>query len=309
MEAVANKIKILYDKNKRKIFNKNTTPYFLLMPAVIFICVIVIYPMIRTIGYSLTDYKIWKANEIKFVGFNNYINLFKSDDFILSFVNTFKWVVIILAFQFVIGLFMALILNESFKFNGIVRGLVLIPWVTPSIMTALMWVWMYHGNFGVINYLLTALKITDSNIPFLAQTSTSLYSCAVTAIWQGVPFFAIMLLAGLKSIPVEHYEAAYVDGATGYQSFIHITLPGLKDIILVTTLLRLIWITNSVDLIFLMTGGGPANSSLTLSVYTYVTAQKGFDFGNSSAMAVCLTMLLTVFALFYVKKINMGKDK
>jgi multiple sugar transport system permease protein len=292
---------------KRKKIKK--APYLLLMPAVTFICVIVIYPMIRTVGYSLTDYKIWKADSIQFVGINNYARLFKNSDFLLSFTNTFKWVAIILTFQFVIGLMMALILNEKFKLNGFVRGLVLIPWVTPSIMTALMWVWMYHGNFGIINYILTSLKITNDNIPFLAQASTSLYSCAVTAIWQGVPFFAIMLLAGLKSIPVEHYEAAYVDGASRLKSFLHITLPGLKDIIYVTTLLRLIWIANSVDLIYLMTGGGPANSSLTLSVYTYLTAQKGFDFGNSSAMAVCLTLLLTVFALFYVRKINMGKDQ
>lgn len=294
---------------RNKLFNKRTYPYLLLAPAVTFIMLVVIYPMFKTIEYSFMDYKIWKADDIRFVGLQNYIKLSTDPDFINSFVNTLKWVAIVLVFQFVLGLAIALLLNTTFKFRGIVRGIILIPWVTPSIMTALMWVWMYHGSFGVFNYLLTSLHITKDYIPFLAQISTSLYSCMLTSIWQGMPYFAIMLMAGLSGIPIELYEAGNVDGTSKLQAFFYITLPGLKNTIFITTLLRTIWIANNVDLIFLMTQGGPANSSLTLSVNAYVTAQKGFDFGNASAMSVYLSLLLTLVAIFYVKKLNMGGNK
>jgi len=293
-------------KKHKHSFLINAQPYLLLLPAVLFMLIIVIYPMIKTINYSFTDYKVWKANDVKFVGLQNYINLFKDPAFLLSLTNTLKWVAIILAFQLLIGLGIALLLNMNFKFRGIARGLVLIPWITPSIMTSLMWVWMYHGSFGIINYALKGMHLIKEFIPFLSQTTTSLYSVMLTSIWQGVPYFALMLMAGLSSIPSELYEAGNVDGTSKWQAFIHITLPSLKNIIFITTLLRTIWIANNVDLIYLMTNGGPANSSMTMSVLSFVTAQKGFDFGYASAMSVTLSIMLVFVAIIYVKKMDMG---
>jgi len=298
---------IAVKKNKiKKSFWKTAQPYLLLLPAVLFMLIIVIYPMLKTINYSFTDFKVWKANNVKFVGLENYANLLKDPAFLLACANTIKWVVIILSFQLMIGLGIALLLNMKFKFRGIARGIVLIPWITPSIMTSLMWVWMYHGNFGVINYALKGMHIIKEFIPFLSQTKTSLYSVMVTSIWQGVPYFALMLMAGLSSIPGELYEAGNVDGTSTLQAFLHITLPGLKNIIFITTLLRTIWIANNVDLIYLMTNGGPANSSMTMSVLSFITAQKGFDFGYASAMSVTLSCFLVIVAIFYVKKMDMG---
>lgn len=303
---VKNAITFVRDKGriKRKIFNEKTNPYILIAPAVIFILTIVVYPVLRTIYYSFFDFKLWKMNNITFVGMDNYLSLLKDPDYILAFINTFKWVIIVVSLQFAFGMLIALLLSQHFMLRGFVRAVILIPWVTPSVVTALMWVWMYHGNFGIINYLLNLVGIIDDFVPFLAQTTTALYACMVTVIWQGTPFFVIMLIAGLSGIPAELYEASNVDGASSMQKFIHITLPCLRNTIFITTLLRIIWVANNVDIIYLMTGGGPANSSLTIPVDAYITAQKGYDFGYASSMSVTLAIILSIMAIFYVKKMK-----
>jgi ABC-type sugar transport systems, permease components len=294
---------------KKRIFNDTTLPFFLMLPAFLFIFTVVLYPMIKTFSYSFYNYKLWDPKNYKFIGLENYLYLVKNADFIASFVNTLKWVVIILFFQFALGLGTALLLKCDFKFRELIRAIVLIPWVTPSILVALMWVWMYHGTFGVINYVLGSLKLINDYIPWLAQTDTAIYACMLTVIWQGMPFFAIMLIAGLSGIPNELYEAGRVDGTSRLQAFLHITLPSLKNVIFITTMLRVIWIANNVDMIYIMTGGGPASSSLTLSVNAYITAQKTFDFGRASAMSVLLTILLSIVAFVYVKKQNLSGVK
>ena len=291
---------------RRHLF-RSLQPYLLLLPAILFMLVIIIYPVMRTVQYSFTDYKLWKANDIKWLGLGNYRSLLEDTDFLLASVNTLKWVLIILVFQFLIGLGVALLLNKSFRLRSVARGIVLIPWITPSIMTSLMWMWMYHGSFGVINHILRELNLIKEFIPFLSQTTTALYSCIFTAIWQGVPYFALMLMAGLSGIPDDLYEAGAVDGTSSWQAFWHITLPGLKNIIFITTLLRTIWIANNVDLIYLMTGGGPANSTMTMSVLSFVTAQKGFDFGYASSMSVVLSICLAIVAILYVRRMDIGE--
>jgi multiple sugar transport system permease protein len=298
--------KITQKKNNHYL--RKAQPYLLLTPALLFVLLIVVYPVLCTFYYSVTDYKIWSSNNIKFIGLSNYTKLFHDPVFLQASLNTLKWVVIVLIVQFLLGLGIALLLNMNFKFRLIARGLVLIPWITPSIMTSLMWMWMYNGNFGIINYILQALHLTKQFIPFLSQTSTAIYSVMFTYIWQGVPYFALMLTAGLSGISPVLYEASSVDGANHWNAFWHITLPSLKNIIFITTLLRMIWIANNVDLIYMMTGGGPADSTMTLSVLSFVTAQKGFDFGYASAISVCLSVCLLFVAFFYIKKMNPRGD-
>ncbi|MEG2841900.1 MAG: sugar ABC transporter permease, partial [Ruthenibacterium sp.] len=155
------------------------------------------------------------------------------------------------------------------------------------------------GNFGVLNDLLMKIGLIDNPIPFLSQTTTSLPSVIVTIVWQGVPFFALMLMAGLQGIPTDLYEAANIDGATGLQKLFRITIPSLKDVIFVTTLLRIIWVSNSVDVIFNMTEGGPAYSTQTLSVYVYNKA-NALNLGYASAMALVMTLILSLVAIPYL---------
>ncbi|MBQ3479787.1 MAG: sugar ABC transporter permease, partial [Clostridia bacterium] len=187
-----------------------------------------------------------------------------------------------------------------FKGRGVVRAVSLIPWVTPGVLIALMRRWMYDGNYGVINDLLMRLGLIKENIAFLSKPGTAMASVIVTIVWQGIPFFALMLLAGLQGISYDLYEAASIDGATGWQKLIYVTIPSLRNTIFVTTMLRIIWVANSVDVIFNMTEGGPAYATQTLSVYIYKKA-SALDMGYASAMAIMLMLVLLLAAIPYLR--------
>jgi multiple sugar transport system permease protein len=202
--------------------------------------------------------------------------------------------------QFVFGFSLALLLNQHFFGRGIVRSLSLIPWVTPGVLIGLMWRWIYDGNYGVLNDILTKIGISDSFIPFLAQRNTSFPAVIVTIIWQGIPFFSIMLLAGLQGIPSSLYEAADIDGAKQVQKLFYITIPSLRNTIFVTTLLRIIWVANSVDVIYSMTEGGPAYATQTLSVYIFNKANS-MDLGFAATMSVFLMLLLSFVSVPYLQ--------
>lgn len=281
------------------------TPYLLVAPALCLMLLIVAYPILNSLFMSFFNYTLYKPKNIKFIGLSNYISVLKDPVFKEALINTFIWVILGVFFQFLFGLILALLLNKDFKGRGMIRSIILIPWVTPGVLIGLMWSWMYDGNYGVINDILSKLGIIKDYVPWLAQSSTSLSSVLVTIIWQGIPFFAIMLLAGLQAIPRELYEAAEVDGASSWHCFWNITMPLLKPTILVSSLLRIIWVANSIDVIYIMTGGGPGYSSLTLSVYTYIKAQKALDFGYSSTLAIFLTLILSSVAFLYLKNLKL----
>ena len=253
--------------------------------------------------YSLMQYILYKPQEKAFSGLENYIQAFSDPLFYTSLLNTGFWIAGIITFQFLLGFVTALILKNNFRGQGLARSLVLIPWVTPSVITALMWRWMYDGNYGLINQILRRLGLINEFIPFLADKSTALGAIIFALIWQGFPFFAVMLLAGLQAIPQELYEAASIDGAGKWAGFRRITLPMLKPIILTTVLLRTIWVANSLDIIIIMTGGGPGYSTYTLPVYSYIKAYKGMDFGYASTLAVFLTIFLMIIVFGYIRSI------
>ena len=261
---------------------KSIYPYLLVAPALIIILCVVFIPVINAIGMSFQSYDLRRPNDIVFVGLANYIAAFKDELFWKALWKTILWVVFGVGFQFVFGFILALLLNKKFRGRGVVRAVSLIPWVTPGILIGLMWRWMYDGNYGVLNDILQKLHILNKSIPFLAQTNTAFPAVVVTIIWQGIPFFALMILAGLQGIPGELYEAADMDGATGFQKLFKITIPSIKNTIFITGLLRIIWVANSVDVIFNMTEGGPAYATQTLSVYVFNKAQA-LNLGYSSA--------------------------
>ncbi|MGE0074086.1 MAG: carbohydrate ABC transporter permease [Sphaerochaetaceae bacterium] len=287
---------------------RDLLPYALVTPALAITIAIIFLPMFQTITYSFSQYILYKPQEKGFIGFENYKTALSDPLFASSLLHTFVWIVSIIVFQFLLGFTTALLLNRRFAGRGIARSLILVPWVTPSVITALMWRWMYDGNHGLINQLLAKFGLIKEFIPFLAQTSTAMGSIIVALIWQGFPFFAIMLLAGLQAIPDELYEAAEIDGATKTQRFFNVTIPMLKPVILTTILLRTIWVANSLDIILIMTGGGPGYSTYTLPVYSYIKAYKGMDFGYSSTIAVLLTILLMIIVTGYVRNILKSQE-
>lgn len=277
-------------------------PYLLLTPALLVVLSVVFVPLFNAVLMSFQSYDLRHPKDIGFIAFANYIQAFHDELFWRSLLRTFFWVLFGVGFQFVGGFALALLMNKSFKGRGIVRSLSLIPWVTPGVLIGLMWQWMYNGNYGVLNdILVNKLHLFAENIPFLASSSTAFPSVIVTIVWQGIPFFALMLLAGLQGISHDLYEAADLDGASRWDKLIHITIPGLRNTIYVTTLLRIIWVANSVDVIFNMTGGGPAYSTQTLSVYVY-NKSVALDMGYASAMSLILTILLCCVSVPYLKQ-------
>lgn len=278
---------------------KSIYPYLLVAPALLIILCVVFVPVVNAISMSFQSYDMRRPKEIAFIGLKNYITIFQDPLFWKALIKTILWVVFGVGFQFLFGFILAILLNKHFRGRGVVRAVSLIPWVTPGVLIGLMWRWMYDGNYGVLNDILRKLHLISDNIPFLAQNSTAFPSVIITIIWQGIPFFALMILAGLQGIPAELYEAADIDGASGIQKLFRVTIPSIKNTILITALLRVIWVANSVDVIFNMTGGGPAYSTQTLSVYVFNKANV-LDMGYSSAMAIMLAIVLCAAAIPYL---------
>jgi multiple sugar transport system permease protein len=284
-------------------------PYMFLSPALFATVAIIFFPIIYAVSLSFMDYVIWKPDEMGFVGLKNYIAVWDDEIFLISLKNTFVWIFGVIGLQLALGFMTALILNQQFPMRGVARAIILIPWVTPSVITALMWRWMYDGNTGVLNDLLVRVGLLERYVPWLAQGATALPAVMVALMWQGFPFFAIMILAGLQAIPTELYEVADVDGATTVQKFFRITFPMITPVLFTTILLRSIWVANSLDIIFIMTGGGPGYNSHTLPLYSYIKAYRGLDFGYAGTIAVYLTILLIAVVTLYVIRISQTEDQ
>lgn len=286
---------------------KSIWPYLLVAPAVLIILCVVFIPVINAILMSFQSYDLRRPKEIAFNGIANYVSAFSDKLFWSALWHTLVWVIAGVGFQFLFGFILALLLNQKFKGRGVVRAVSMIPWVTPGVLIGLMWRWIYDGNFGVLNDLMIRAHLLEDKIPFLSQVPTAFPSVIVTIIWQGIPFFALMLLAALQGVSTDMYEAADIDGATAWQKLVYITLPSIKNTIFVTGLLRIIWVANSVDVIFNMTEGGPAYSTQTLSVYVYNKA-NALNLGYASAMAILLALLLLVVAIPYLR-MNFREDR
>ncbi len=279
---------------------RSVWPYLLVAPAVLIILCVVFIPVINAVIMSFQNYDLRRPKEIAFNGVANYIAAFSDKLFWDALWRTILWVGFGVGFQFLFGFILALLLNQKFPGRGVIRAVSMIPWVTPGVLIGLMWRWIYDGNFGVLNDMLLKIHAVTEKIPFLSQVSTAFPSVIVTIIWQGIPFFALMLLAALQGVSTEMYEAADIDGATPWQKLIYVTIPSIKNTIFVTALLRVIWVANSVDVIFNMTEGGPAYSTQTLSVYVF-NKGNALNLGYASAMALILAALLLVASIPYLK--------
>jgi multiple sugar transport system permease protein len=276
----------------------------LLSPALVLLLGIVAYPIARAIWLSFHRLEILRPDLSQFVGLDNYRGLLQDPVIRIALQNSGVWVVGVVLFQFLGGLVGALILNRQFPGRAAVRGLALIPWATPSVLVALMWTWMLDGNYGLLNDLLVKTGILSRFQPWLAQPGTALPAVMLADVWQGIPFFAVMLLAALQAIPEDLFEAARIDGASPWRVFCHVTLPLLLPTILITTMLRMIWTANYMDLIMVMTGGGPGYSSLTVPLHAYYTAYKRLDFGYGSTIAIVQVAVLAGAIVFYLRQLR-----
>lgn len=285
-------------KKKRKM----NSDYTFILPAVIFICFLMVYPILYNILMSFKDVTISNLiqGEQNFVGFKNFQSIFRDKYFWSSFRNTFIFLVLCLTFQFSIGFLFALFFNKKFKGNKWMRAVLLVAWMNPIIITGTIYKWLLAGDGGIVNYLLMNLGITSHTINFLSSPVTALYSVIFANIWVGIPFNMIILLSGLQSISEDMYESASIDGANAIAKFLHITLPMMKSTIIVLILLGFIYTFKVFDIIYAMTGGGPANASQILPYYSYELSFKMFRFGEGAAVSTVSFGIIAIFALIYV---------
>ena len=292
---------------KRNI-KKRLEPQAFMTPSYIVLILFMGYPLINCIRLAFSNYKLTALDDVSFAGLSNFMRIFEDRDIGMITLNTVKFVVITLIFQLVLGFILAMALKKPFKGRGIYQGFVFLPWAFSSFVVGLIFQWMFNAEFGPIVDVLLKLGITSERISFLGSPKLALYTVIVALVWQGIPFFGIMLLAALQSVPEELMEAAKLDGANAFQRFFTVTLPCIKPTLITTTLLRTVWIFNNTDLIYIMTKGGPANSSHTLASYMFTKAYSTLDFGFASALGVLFMILLSLFALFYMKVTRFGKE-
>jgi ABC-type sugar transport systems, permease components len=286
--------------------NTQAIGYIFVFPLVAVLLLFLAYPIAKA---ALMSFQYWympspKPEKNYFVGFQNYYNVFADPKFTNSVLITTLYIVITVILRFILGLITSILFNKGIKGRGIARALIVIPWAVPEVVACLIWILMYDTDFGIINFLALNLHIFSQPFGFLTNPSIALYSAMAVNIWKGFPFVAIMLLAGLQSIPAELYEAANVDGAKSYQQFFKITLPMLKPVSLVVFLLLIIWTIKDFGIAFLLARGGPSNATEILTIYIYQTAFKFFDFGKAAATGMIMLAISLIFTYVYLKLLN-----
>lgn len=282
---------------------KFSIPYFFIAPCALLIGLILLYPLARGIVSSFYNVNLLIPLPSKFVGLENFIRLFKDNLFWTALTNSIIWTVVILVAQMAGGLGVALLLNQKIKGRRFFRSLILIPWVIPAAIGAITWRWIYAEQYGLLNFILYRLHIIDHYKAWLAEPSFALPAVIVVAIWKGIPFVTIVLLAGLQSIPQTLYEAARIDGAGAFPIFWRITLPLIKSIALIVALLTSIWTFNHFETVQIMTRGGPGTATLLMPIYAYKLFLESFQISYASTLATAMLGLMMVLAYFYVRRL------
>lgn len=294
-------------KTKKKLkfqISEQTLSYLLVAPALLCIVIIALYPVLDTFRLSLYYMRLQLIGLTKFIGFQNYITLFSDSRFWAATLNTVIFTIVSVSLELLLGIIMALLMNKKFRGTGIVRAAVLVPWAIPTIVSALMWRFIYNDQFGVLNDISERLGLIHSYRAWLGTPSLAMGAAIFADVWKTAPFMALLLLAGLQNISYDLYESAKVDGAGSMKQFFSITLPLLKPTILVALIFRTLDAFRVFDLIFVLTGGGPGNSTETLSIYAYKTLFRNLDFGLGSAMSVIIFVFVFILAMLYIKLLD-----
>ena len=271
----------------------------LALPALALFAAITIYPLFSSMYQGLLDKSLlWPGQE--FVGTEN-IRAVLDDDFMPLLRTTLTFTVYATLLPFVIGFVVALILNTSIRGQGLLRSLFLLPWLIPTVVVSFLWMWIFNANYGVLNGLLRQTGLIVENINWLGHRERAMFAVIVAKSWNTFPWMAVMLLAGLQTIPRELNEAAAIDGAGRARIFRHITLPQLRGIIGTVVLLSFIWNFQHFETLYVMTTGGPARATTTFSVAVYKTAFQKFDLGEAGAIGILWMALLSVIVALYLK--------
>jgi len=279
--------------------------YLLLSPGLIALAVLIGVPVVQGIALSFTDRYLLEPKTGAFIGLQNYITFIQSPSFWHYIGNTLIWSIGSLAGTLSLGMALALLLNRNLRFRSVYRALALIPWVMPMVAAGLVWRWIFDGAYGILNYSLLQLGIIHQYVTFLADLTFTWPSVLIVSWWKGYPFVYAVLLAGLQGISKELYEAAAIDGATGWKAFLHVTLPQLRPVLFVLVLLESIWTTNDFTSIWVLTQGGPPpDYTMTLTQLVYVNTQVFDRTAYGAAIAVFLMIWMMLLTVLYVRRVN-----
>ncbi|HKW92465.1 MAG TPA: sugar ABC transporter permease [Methylomirabilota bacterium] len=280
--------------------------FLFVAPIVVLVLALVAYPFCYAVYLSLT--RKFVGVPPVFVGLENYVRLTYDGFFQRAVVNSFVFTLGSVAVKTVLGMGMALVLTSNIRFRSFWTGVLLIPWVAPTVVSALNFLWIYDYSLGVLNYLLVhVFGVLDRGVGWLSEPGTAMASVIGVNVWRGFPFFGISFLAGMKAVPGELYEAAAVDGATAPQRFRHVTLPGIRNIVMIVLLLSTIWTFNDFAIIYILTKGGPGGATMVLPVFTYEIAFGAQRLGE--AIAVALYMLPALAFVIIVLSNYMRKGR
>ncbi|MDQ4504281.1 sugar ABC transporter permease [Sinomonas sp. ASV322] len=281
-----------------------------LVPAVAYLILFFGYPVVKNLVVSFQDYgtATFYTGEAPWVGFANYAKVLGSSIFTTAALNTALFTAGSIAGQFVIGLALAVFFRKRFPLSGLLRSLLLLPWLLPLIASGAVWKWILDKDSGALNQFLEALHLVPNGVPWLTSTSLALVAVVGVNVWIGIPFNVTILYGGLQDIPDELYEAAALDGATGWRAFRHVTWPLLRPVVNVVLVLGVVYTLKVLDIILALTGGGPANSSQTIATESYALSFQEFRFGEGSALGNILVLISLVFALIYLRASRRGVE-
>lgn len=285
------------------ILGKKTAPYRYLMPTLTLMIIFMVVPICMVIGYSLVDKAVVSKHPV-FVGLENYKELFSDSGYWGSVSNTLIFVVVSVVAHLVLGMLFALLLNSKYfstRTKTIARVIYILPWVFTASVVAILWKLMLQPS-GIVNYILSIFPQVSRNTEWLSNRSISLAVICFINTWCGYPFYMISILAGLQGISGDLYESAAIDGANAFKSFFHITIPQLKPILISIAMLDFIWTLQSFNVIWMLTGGGPVNTTQTLSIYIYKLAFQKVDYSMAATAATVLLLVCIIIAIFYVKQ-------
>lgn len=288
---------------------KNKTAYLFIAPLVLTVCVILLYPIFKA---ALMSFQYWYLAKPKnghpFVGLDNYTAVVQSDYFFQSLGITSVYLIVTVLFRFLLGLGTSLLLNKKFYGRSFARALIIIPWAMSEVVTCLIFVLMYDYQFGIVNHILMSLHWIDTPLSFLGDSTLALQSAMLVNIWKGFPFVALMLLAGLQSIPEDLYEAATVDGASSWNKFKHVTWPMLKPVSMIVFLLLVVWTIRDFALVYVLTGGGPNRATEIFTIFVYRSGFAYYRFGEAAAGGMILLVFSLLFTFIYLKVSKAGES-
>jgi multiple sugar transport system permease protein len=296
------------DKIRRFLLLDRTLGYLFLLPALLVILGLVAYPFANAIVMTFQQKTAGAPG--RFIGLGNYRELLANEVFLRTVFNTVIYTAFGVGFKFFLGLGMALVLNQERRWNNLFRSFLLIPWAIPTVISALNWRWIYDDASGLINNVLVRLELVDESISWLSDPHLAMFSVIVVVVWQGTPFFTMSFLAGLQAIPKELYEAAEIDGASVFQQFSYITLPRLQPIFITAIMLSAILTSASIQFVYILTNGGPADRTQIFPTLAYNLALGGAQrLGMGATVSLFFFPILVIFIIFLTRRMLREKGE